>query len=73
MSFAESRPEVPTWIAGLVVALFAASLAYGIGVRQSLSEPIMAWLSVLGVGLSLFVVYLLYRLVLAVEQIARNK
>ena len=72
MSFVKQQPEVPTWIAGLVVVLFVATLVYGIVVMQSLSEPIMLWLGILGFALSLIVVYLLYRFVLAVEKIAEK-
>ncbi len=73
MGLTESRVELPMWIAGVVVALFAGSLAYGIVVMQSALTPIIVWLGILGAGLSAFVVYLLYRLVLAVETIADER
>lgn len=73
MGLTEPRAELPTWIAGVVVALFVGSLAYGIVVMQSVLTPIIVWLGILGAGLSAFVVYLLYRLVLAVETIADER
>lgn len=64
--------EIPTWVPVVVLVLFFASLVYGIVVMQSLTAPILAWLWIFGIGVSLFVVYLLYRFVVAVETIARK-
>jgi len=62
--------EVPTWLVGLLVVLVGASFVYGIVVMQRIAAPLMLWLGVASLGGSLFVLYLLYRLVVAVEQIA---
>lgn len=70
MEVAQSDFEIPTWVAGLLVVLVGVSFVYGIVVMRSLAAPITFWLSVVSVGVSLFVVYLLYRFVLAVEKIA---
>lgn len=70
MRFAQSEPEIPTWLAGVIVLLVTASFAYGVVVLQSLIAVVMVWLWMLGIVLSVFVVYLLYRFVVAVEQIA---
>lgn len=72
MSLAAKQFEVPTWAAGLLLALLALSFLYGIVVMQSLAAPIVLWLGMLGMALTLFVVYLFYRFVLAVEEIARK-
>lgn len=66
------EPEIPTYAVLVVLVLFAASMLYGIVVMRSLLAPLAAWLGLLGIALSLFVVYLLYRFVVAVEQIARK-
>ncbi len=62
--------EIPTWVIGVLLALFVASLAYGVLIRQSLREPIAAWNYIIEVAVILFVVYLFYRFVVAVETIA---
>ena len=62
--------EVPTSVIGLILVLFVASLAYGFVIMQSLIRPISVWISIVEVGILLFVVYLFYRFVLAVETIA---
>ncbi len=70
MEVHQSDFEIPTWFAGLLVVLVAVSFLYGIIVMQSLAAPLMFWIGVASVGLSLFVVYLFYRFVVAVEKIA---
>lgn len=72
MSVRDSEFEVPTWAAGLLVVLVGLSFLYGIVVMQSIRALLFLWLSVAGVALNLFVVYLLYRFVIAVEKIADN-
>jgi uncharacterized membrane protein len=70
MATSESEFEVPTWVAvGLVVAVFLTFL-YGILIQGTLFGPVLLWLWIGGIALSLFVVYLLYRFVIAVEKIA---
>lgn len=70
MEAQELNFEVPTWIAGLLLVLVGTTFTYGIVVRGSLTEPLVLWLWLLGVGIALFVVHLLYRFVVAVETIA---
>lgn len=70
METQELNFEVPTWLAGLLIVLVGTTFTYGIVVRGSVLEPLMAWLWLLGAGITLFVVYLLYRFVIAVETIA---
>ena len=72
MNLHESRPEIPTWVVGLVLALFVVSFAYGIVVMQNLAVTFLFWLGILAIAVNLFVVYLLYRLVIAVEKIAQE-
>jgi len=62
--------EIPTSAIGVLFVLFVASLTYGVVIMQSLTAPITVWLDILEVGVILFVVYLLYRFVVAVETIA---
>ncbi len=70
MSTQPLKYEIPTWAAALIAALVFLSLAYGILIRGSLLAPIMVWLWLGGIAVSLFVVYLFYRFVVAVEKIA---
>jgi hypothetical protein len=62
--------EVPTWLAGVVVALVLFIAAYVLVYGGSLSGPLVAIFGLIGIGLSAFTVYLLYRFVVAVEKIA---
>ena len=70
MATTESRLEVPTWVAGLLAVLVPGSFVYAVVVHGHLLAPIAWWASVLQLALGVFVVYLLYRFVLAVERIA---
>lgn len=72
MEFSEGNQAVPTWVVGSVVVLFAASLLVGIFIRGNPVAILSGWLWLFGVGFSLFVVYLFYRLVLAIETIANK-
>lgn len=63
--------EIPTSVVGLVLVLFNLSLAYGILVGN-FTAPIAVWTGLVQLGVTLFVVYLLYRFVLAVETIANK-
>lgn len=73
MRFGEAGFEIPTWILGAVLILFVASFAYGLLVMRSIIAPVAVWVGLLGVALILFVVYLLFRLVVAVEKIADTR
>ena len=68
MQPSEEREEIPTW-AGIAGALFLiVSFAYAL-----ISGLILLWvISVIGIGFSAGMFYLFYRLVRAVEEIARN-
>lgn len=70
MDTRNSRFEVPTWLAVVLLVAVGASAFYGVFVRRSLAEPLAMWLGILQIAVGLFVVYLLYRFVLAVEKIA---
>ncbi|WP_435345978.1 hypothetical protein [Haloarchaeobius sp. HRN-SO-5] len=74
MSVREFRDEVPNWKVGVgsVVVLFAASLVYGVIVRGSVLELMIWWIQILEFAAALFVIYLFYRLVVAVETIANE-
>ncbi|TYL38481.1 hypothetical protein CV102_11815 [Natronococcus pandeyae] len=68
MSSRNARKELPPEIgAGVAIVLFV-SLAYALLARQ-----IFLWLfSVATIGISVYLLYLFYRLVIAVEEIARK-
>lgn len=70
MSLADRQPEIPTWAAALITVFVLFSFAYGVLIQGSFLAPIVLWLWLGGIVLSLFVVYLLYRFVIAVEKIA---
>ena len=70
MSIADRQPEIPTWAAALITGFVLFSFAYGVLIQGSFLAPIVLWLWLGGIALSLFVVYLLYRFVVAVEKIA---
>ena len=64
--------ELPRWAAAIVVLFILGTLGYGIVVRGSLVEPVLWWLGALRIAVGLFVVYLFYRFVVAVEAIAEK-
>ena len=70
MSLTALRNDLPRFVVPVVVSLLAVSLAYSVLVRAS----VVAWLAlrdgILATGVVLVTVYLIYRLVLAVERIA---
>ncbi|WP_254521906.1 hypothetical protein [Natrinema caseinilyticum] len=68
----EFRDEVPSWVVRLVLVLFGVSLVYGFITRGTLYEPIAVWIQILRLALLVFVVYLLYRFIIAVEIIAEK-
>jgi protein-S-isoprenylcysteine O-methyltransferase Ste14 len=69
MSVADLQTKVPRFIVPTIASLLIVSLLYSILVTQNVVLWLAAWGGVLSVGLTLFVVYLFYRLVLAVERI----
>jgi hypothetical protein len=72
MATRDSQPEVPTWVAGLVVAAVVLTLAYVFVFGGHIFGPLAGVVAALQFALGLFVVYLLYRFVLAVETIAEK-
>ena len=72
MAIVGSSMDVPAWVIGLFLVLVGVSLLYGGIVMQTLVAPILFWAIVLLGGMLLFIVYLLYRFVVAVETIAEK-
>ncbi|MFB6087996.1 MAG: hypothetical protein ABEJ85_05695 [Haloarculaceae archaeon] len=72
MGTRNSRPGVPVWAAGLVVALVGIALAYVFVYGGSPTVPVAVVFGAFGVAVSLFTLYLLYRFVVAVETIAEK-
>jgi hypothetical protein len=70
MATSEPEFEVPTWAAVGLAALVFLTFLYGILLQGSLLLPFVWWGGIASVALSLFVVYLFYRFVVAVEKIA---
>ncbi|WP_336328203.1 hypothetical protein [Halovenus sp. HT40] len=70
MAVQDLNYEIPTWAAALITVFVLFSFAYGVLIQGSFLAPIVLWLWLGGIALSLFVVYLLYRFVIAVEKIA---
>lgn len=72
MSVRDELPEVPASVAASLVIVIASSTVYVLFVRASLVELLMTWTWIFTIVLSVLVVYLLYRFVLATEEIARS-
>jgi hypothetical protein len=72
MATRDSEPEVPTWVAGVVVATVVLTLGYVFVFGGHIFGPVAAVVGALQFGVGLFVVYLLYRFVVAVETIAEK-
>jgi hypothetical protein len=70
MAVQDLNREIPTWAAALITVFVFSSVAVSLVVGGSILAPIVLWLWLGGVALSLFVVYLFYRFVVAVEKIA---
>ncbi|QFU84508.1 hypothetical protein [Natronorubrum aibiense] len=62
--------DIPTRMIQTVSVLFIASLVYGILIMGSPIPLLSVWIEIFKLGILLFVVYLLYRFVLAIETIA---
>ena len=62
--------DIPTRMIQTLLALFVASLVYGILIMRSPIPLLSVWIEIFKLGVLLFVVYLLYRFVLAIETIA---
>lgn len=64
--------SVPRWAAVALLVAIGLSFVYGIVIMGSLTAPLGLWVSIGSLALTLFVVYLLYRFVIAVETIAEK-
>ena len=63
--------EVPYWLAAVIFLAFFGTLAVGF-IVGNLAGLVAIWAGVLRLALGLFVIYLLYRFVVAVETIAEK-
>lgn len=72
MAISDSQSKVPTWIAGVVVAVVVATAGYVALYGGHLATPLALAVGTFELALVLFVVYLLYRFVVAVETIAEK-
>lgn len=76
MSTTTLRNEIPTWPLVGVAVLLLVTLPYSVLVQGTLTGGVIQWGSIwagmLGIALTLFVIYLFYRLVVAVEKIANK-
>lgn len=66
-----SEYELPTWVAVLLVVAITSTLAYAL-VVGNLAGPLAFWAGVLGLALTLLVIYLFWRFVVAAEKIAEQ-
>jgi hypothetical protein len=70
---ARTLPQrIPSYVAPLVIALALVTLVYALLVRQELLLWLVAWGSLAATAAAVLLVYLFYRLVVAVEEIARK-
>lgn len=73
MSVADLQTKVPRFTVPAVVSLLILSFLYSILVTGNIVIWLAVWGGLLSIGLTLFVIYLFYRLVLAVERIAEGQ
>ncbi|MBX0298272.1 hypothetical protein [Haloarcula nitratireducens] len=73
MSVADLQIKVPRFIVPTIAGLLLVSLLYSVLVTANIILWLAVWGGLLSIGIGLFVVYLFYRLVLAVERIADNQ
>jgi len=73
MSVANLRSKISRFTVPAIATLLVISLLYSVLIRANIILWFQMWGRLLGIGTGLFVVYLFYRLVLAVEQIANNQ
>jgi hypothetical protein len=70
MSAAELRRKLPRFTLPVLSGLLPVTLLYSVLVTGTVVLRFAAWAGLLGFGTLLFVLYLFYRLVVAVERIA---
>ncbi|RZV10341.1 hypothetical protein BDK88_1496 [Natrinema hispanicum] len=73
MSAVFLQEKIPRFAVPAIIVLLAGSLLYSVFVTAQIFAWLVFWGGLFLIGLSLFVVYLLYRLVLAVERIADSQ
>ncbi|MFB1065347.1 hypothetical protein [Natrinema sp. H-ect4] len=73
MSVADLQTKVPRFTVPTIAGLLLVSLLYSVLVTANITLWLAVWGGLLSIGIGLFVVYLFYRLVLAVERIADNQ
>jgi len=66
------RDELPRWLVPAVAVLMVVSLAYSVLITATLLVWFALWSAMFGVALTVFLLYLFYRLVVAVEEIAES-
>ena len=73
MSVADLHAKIPRFTLPATAGLLVVSLLYAVLVTGDIVLWLIVWGGLSSIGVGLFVVYLFYRLVLAVEQIADNQ
>ena len=73
MSVADLQTKVPRFTVPTIAGLLLVSLLYSVLVTANIILWLAVWGGLLSIGIGLFVVYLFYRLVLAIERIADNQ
>ena len=72
MAVDTSSPSVPRWAAVAMLAVGGLSVVYGVVIMGSLTALLQIWLNLIEPVVLLVAVYLLYRLVIAIETIAEK-
>jgi hypothetical protein len=72
MSARALQQRVPSYVAPLVIALALVSLLYSLFVTGQLLLWVALWGSLVATAVTVLLVYLFYRLVVAVEEIAEK-
>ena len=73
MNAPDLRTELPRFALPVVAGLLLVTLLYSVLVFGNVVVWLALWGGLFGLGTALFVIYLLYRLVLAVERIADGR
>jgi hypothetical protein len=73
MNAPDPRTELPRFALPVVAGLLLVTLLYSVLVFGNVVVWLALWGGLFGIGAALFVIYLLYRLVLAVERIADGR
>lgn len=73
MAVADLRNKVPRFTVPTLVSLLVLSFLYSMLVTADFVLWAAVWGGLLSIGVSIFLLYLFYRLVIAVEQIANSQ